>query len=46
MELIWKHIFRLSCFPIKMNILSTLDYESAAEATDNDVSFEGEKAET
>ena len=28
-----------------MNILSALDYESAAEATDNDVSFEGEKTE-
>ena len=41
-ELIWKHIFRLRGFPIKMNILSTLDYESAAEATDNDASFEGE----
>ena len=26
-----------------MNILSALDYESAAEATDNEVSFEGEK---
>ena len=26
-----------------MNILSSSDYESAAEATDNDISFEGER---
>ena len=42
-ELIWKHIFRLRGFSIVMIILSASDYESAAEATDNDVSFEGEK---